>query len=58
MSLVLAHRVIARRRSNSVAFGAKRTFSVPRLQYRIYEYAAWQDHHRGDAGTRDYRPGM
>src|SRR3954470_3107637 len=40
MSLVLAHRVIARRRSNSVAFGAKRTFSVPRLQYRIYEYAA------------------
>ena len=40
MSLVLAHRVIARRRSNSVAFGAKRTFSVPRLQYLIYEYAA------------------
>jgi hypothetical protein len=35
----LAHRVVSRRRSNSVAFGAKRTFSKPRLQNRIYEYA-------------------
>jgi hypothetical protein len=35
----LAHRVISRRRSNSVGFGAKRTFSEPRLQNRIYEYA-------------------
>jgi len=28
------HRDISRRRSNSVAFGAKRTFSEPRLQNR------------------------
>ena len=28
---LLAHRVISRRRSNSVAFGAKKTFSEPRL---------------------------
>jgi hypothetical protein len=35
----VAHRVISRRRNNSVAFGAKRTFSDPRLQNRIYEYA-------------------
>jgi hypothetical protein len=33
----LAHRVVSRRRSNSVAFGAERTFSEPRN--RIYEYA-------------------
>jgi hypothetical protein len=33
---VVAHRVVSRR-SNSVAFGAKRTFSEPRN--RIYEYA-------------------
>jgi hypothetical protein len=38
MSL-LALRVISQRRSNSVAFGAKRTFSEPRLLNRIYEYA-------------------
>ena len=31
MSACLARRVISRRRSNSVAFGAKRTFSEPRL---------------------------
>jgi hypothetical protein len=37
-SLLLAHRVVSRRRSNSVAFGAKRTFREPR-QNRIYEYA-------------------
>ena len=35
----MAHRDISRRRSNSVAFEAKRTFSEPRLQNRIYEYA-------------------
>ena len=35
----VAHRDISRRRSNSVAFGAKRTFSEPHLQNRIYEYA-------------------
>ena len=34
----MAHRVVSRRRSNSVAFGAKRTFREPR-QNRIYEYA-------------------
>jgi hypothetical protein len=38
MSQLLALRVISRRRSNSVAFGAKRTFSEPRFQSRIYEY--------------------
>jgi hypothetical protein len=37
--LLLAHRVNSRQRSKSVAFGAKRTFSEPRLQSRIYEYA-------------------
>src|SRR4051812_13400351 len=37
---LMAHRVIARRCSNLVAFGAKRTFSTPRSQYQIYEYAA------------------
>jgi 3'-5' exonuclease len=31
----LAHRDVSRRRTNSVAFGAKRTFSEPRLQNRI-----------------------
>jgi hypothetical protein len=36
----VGHRVISRRCSNSVAFGAKRTFSEPRLQNRIYEYTA------------------
>jgi hypothetical protein len=35
----LAHRVNLWRRSNSVAFGAKRTFSEQRLPNRIYEYA-------------------
>ena len=35
----MAHRVMSRRRSNSVAFGAKRTFSEPNLQNRIYDYA-------------------
>ncbi|MEA2967899.1 MAG: hypothetical protein QOE78_1160 [Alphaproteobacteria bacterium] len=35
----MAHRHISRRRSNSLAFGAKRTFSQPQLQNRIYEYA-------------------
>src|SRR5262249_44481404 len=35
---LMAHRVISWRRSNSVASGAKRTFSEPRLQNRIYEY--------------------
>jgi hypothetical protein len=39
----MAHRVIARQRNNSVAFEAKRTFSTPRLQYRIYQYAAYRD---------------
>jgi hypothetical protein len=29
---LLAHRFISRRRSNSVAFGAKRTLTEPRLQ--------------------------
>jgi hypothetical protein len=37
--LSLAHRVISWRRTNSVASGAKRTFSEPRLQNPIYEYA-------------------
>jgi hypothetical protein len=32
-------RVISWRRSNSVAFGAKRTFSEQRLPIRFYEYA-------------------
>jgi hypothetical protein len=35
----LAHRVIARRRSNSAAFGAKRTWASL-LQNQIYEFAA------------------
>jgi hypothetical protein len=35
----VAHRVIARRRSNSVAFGAKRTWASL-LQNRIYEFTA------------------
>jgi hypothetical protein len=34
----LAHRVNARQRSISVAFGAKRTLTEPRLQNRIDEY--------------------
>jgi hypothetical protein len=38
ISSLLAHRDISRRPSNSVAFGAKRTFSEPRLPTRIYEY--------------------
>jgi hypothetical protein len=33
-------RVVSRRRSNSVAFGAKRTFSKPRLKNQIYDYAS------------------
>jgi hypothetical protein len=36
-STVSAHRDISRRRSNSVGFGAKQTFSEPRLQNRICE---------------------
>jgi hypothetical protein len=36
---VLAHRAISWRRSNSVALGAKRTFSEQRLSNRIYENA-------------------
>jgi len=36
----LAHRINSRQRSNSVAFGAKRTFSEPRLPNWIYEYTA------------------
>ena len=39
MSPVLAHRVISRHCTNSVAFRVKRTFSKPRLSRRIYEYA-------------------
>jgi len=35
----LAHRVISRRRNNSVTFGVKRTFSEAQLQNQIYEYA-------------------
>ena len=31
-SRLVAHRVVWQRRSNLVAFGAKRTFSEPRLQ--------------------------
>jgi hypothetical protein len=38
---LVAHRVKSRQRSISVAFGAKRTFSEPRLQRRIYEYASF-----------------
>jgi hypothetical protein len=38
MSPLLAHRVISLPRSNSVAFGAKRTLS--RSQSRIYEYTS------------------
>jgi hypothetical protein len=41
----LAHRVVSRRRSNSVAFGAKRTFSEPRLKNRIYEVRFKIAHH-------------
>jgi hypothetical protein len=33
-----AHRVISRRRSKSVAFGAERTFNEQRLQNQIYEF--------------------
>ena len=36
---LMALRVISRQFSNSVALGAKRTFSEPRLPNRIYEYA-------------------
>jgi hypothetical protein len=39
MSPFMAHRVISLRRGNSVAFGAKRTFSEHRLANRINEYA-------------------
>jgi hypothetical protein len=39
----LAHRDISWRRSNSVPFGAKRTFSEPRCQNRIYKYAPRAD---------------
>jgi hypothetical protein len=35
----MAHRVMSWRRSDSVASGANRTLSEPRLQNRIYEYA-------------------
>jgi len=35
---LLAHRVNARQRSLSVALGAKRTLTEPRVQNRIYEY--------------------
>ena len=38
--LLLALSDIPLLRSNCVAFGLKRTFNAPRLQYRIYEYAA------------------
>jgi hypothetical protein len=38
MSPFVARRVNSRQRSNSVAFGAKRTFREPRLPNRIYEY--------------------
>jgi hypothetical protein len=49
----MAHRAVSRRRSNSVAFGAKRTFSEQRLQNWIYyDYApgglciiSWIDAH-------------
>jgi hypothetical protein len=33
----MAHRVTSRQRGTSVAFGAKRTLTEPRLQNRIYE---------------------
>jgi hypothetical protein len=36
---LLAHRDISWRRSNSIAFGAKRTFSEPQPSGSIYEYA-------------------
>jgi hypothetical protein len=39
MSPELALRVILRHAAIQVAFGAKRTFSEPRLPNRIYEYA-------------------
>jgi hypothetical protein len=39
----VAHRVIARRRSNSVAFGAKPTWASL-LQNRIYEFTAYRFH--------------
>jgi hypothetical protein len=32
----------SRRRNNTVAFGAKQTFSKPRLQSQIYEHALGQ----------------
>jgi hypothetical protein len=35
---IMAQSDISRRRSNSVAFGAKRTLAEPRFQSRIYEY--------------------
>jgi hypothetical protein len=40
MSPLLAHRVISLPRSNSVAFGAKRTLS--RSQSRIFEYTSYK----------------
>jgi hypothetical protein len=37
--LLLAQSDISRRRNNSVVIGVKQTFSEPRLENRIYEYA-------------------
>ena len=54
----MAHRVIARRCSNLVAFGAKRTFSTPRLQYRIYEYAAYVSATRIGADEEEFGDGI
>ena len=54
---LLAHRDISWPRSNSVAFGAKRTFGQPRLQNRIYEDAPWRRIKLLPAGRPDRQPG-
>ena len=44
----MAHRVMSRQRSTSVAFGAKRTLTEPRLQNRIGHTLATSHLRRGD----------
>jgi hypothetical protein len=54
MNPVMAHRDISRRRSNSVVFGAKRTFCDPSLQNSIYEYAASPSNETRDRGLGNF----
>jgi hypothetical protein len=46
MSLLLARRVILRRRNNSVAFEAKRTFSELRLDFRFNRWGGTGEQYR------------